>query len=97
MVDENNVIDVEVFTKVKALREEINRLIEERPVLRALQDEIDRRLATASSQHNRLAIIQDLMFTKFRELSAAMQDLKSSTEVFNTLVQEIKEDDSEKR
>ena len=58
--------------KIFELRREINRLLDERPEYKPMQHQIDILLGTAGNQHNRCAIIQDLMMSKVRELTESM-------------------------
>lgn len=86
------------FTKIKSLREEINKLLEERPEYRELQDEIDKRLASCGDlssasyeekkriQRNRCAIVQNMMLSKWIEIIPASKELTESvTSMENSL------------
>jgi uncharacterized coiled-coil DUF342 family protein len=67
-------IDTEHVFKLK---QEINKLLEERPELRTLQAEIDAELSKAGNTSNRLIVSSAMMLGKLRELTAALQSLKT--------------------
>jgi len=55
------------FDKIFRLRQEINRLIDERPELSELQEEIDRRLSAipATDYQRRNQVIQEMMLNSW--------------------------------
>lgn len=55
--------------------EERERFLNEHPELAKLQEDIDRRLKNAASDHNRLVVIHDLMMDSFLELDNKLQAL----------------------
>lgn len=64
------------FKKIKECREEINKLIQERPELKSYQEEIDRELAKAgNNKHNRMAVLENLMMEKIIELKKQWAEL----------------------
>jgi outer membrane murein-binding lipoprotein Lpp len=63
------------FLKICELKQEIQVLLKARPELRQLQDEIDKLLAGAGSQHNRCVLLNRLMHDKIMELSEAFKPL----------------------
>ncbi len=60
------------------LKQEINKLLEERPDLIPLQLEIDQMLKSAGNQHNRCVLLSELMKDKMQELSEQLELLKSN-------------------
>lgn len=62
------------FEKIKELNKEIQDLLEEKPELRELQDQIDKIRETVGKK-NRLAMIQTLMLDKFFELNEKLEEL----------------------
>jgi len=63
------------FEKMKKLQDELNKLLEERPDLQALQDKIDTTLNKAGSKNNRLTMMQNLMLDSFFELNEKLQEM----------------------
>lgn len=57
--------------------EERERFLSEHPELEKLQKDIDRRLKNASTDHNRMVVIHDLMMDSFLELDNKLQALVS--------------------
>ncbi len=55
---------------------ERDRFLKSHPSLTSLQDKIDRKLAGAQSEHNRLVLIHQLMMDSFRELDAKLQSIR---------------------
>jgi seryl-tRNA synthetase len=62
--------------KVFELKRAIQALIKERPELAAFQKEIDKTLAGAGSQHNRMVLLQRMMREKQQELNSVLNTLK---------------------
>ena len=67
------------FEKIKKLNKEKQILLEQHPKLKEFQSFIDSELAKCgNNKHNRLAVLQSLMYQKVRELQSAFNDMKSS-------------------
>jgi len=65
------------FNKIRSLREEIAKLLKERPEFIPLQKEIDLALEKAgNNKMNRCAVIQNMMLTKWMEIVPAAKDLQ---------------------
>lgn len=65
------------FKKISDLRKEINKLIEEKPELRELQDEIDRRLEAAGPDHQRRnQVIQEMMLNEWFRITKLDEEFK---------------------
>lgn len=60
--------------KILELIRQRDELLKQRPELQALQDEVDRRLAKAGNQNNRMVIIGQMMWDSFHQLNQALQD-----------------------
>lgn len=57
------------FEKIKTLNEELSKLLEERPDLQSLQDEVDRRLKACGNNHQRRnQVIQEMLCSKWYEV-----------------------------
>lgn len=70
------------FTEIKRLRNEINLLIKEKPELRVLQDEIDKRmLKCGNNVQRRNAVIQDMLLKKWHEVLNPMTELVNILQV----------------
>ncbi len=54
-----------------------DRFLSAHPELKALQQTIDARLKSASSNHNRLVVIHELMMEAFLELNSKLQSIKA--------------------
>jgi hypothetical protein len=89
------------FIQIKALRDEINRLLEERPEYQALQDEIDKTLAKCGNisrhntpkendriTHNRCVVVQDMMLTKWKTIMPDLEDLGRKVKEIGDIAQE---------
>ena len=59
------------------LKQEINKLLEERPELRPLQEELEAELRKAGSKENRAALAYSLMVSKLNELNDLLKSCKS--------------------
>lgn len=78
------------FDLIKKLNDEIERLLQERPQYRALQEEIKEVLRKAGdNQHNRCAMLQDFMLTKWSEIFGANDKLQYEVQKMN---EEMKDD-----
>jgi seryl-tRNA synthetase len=77
------------FEKMKKLQDELNKLLEERPELQALQDKIDATLNKAGSKNNRLTMIQNLMLDSFFELNEKLQEMSGKMKKLGSDVKEI--------
>ena len=67
------------FEKIKQLRKEINRLLEQKPELIPFQKQIDAELAKAgNNRHNRMAILENMMREKLKEMTNSLRDLQRS-------------------
>lgn len=65
------------FEKIKELRKQIKELLKEKPELQPLQDEIDAAMKkVGGNTHNRCAVLQDMMLTKWMEIIKANEDLQ---------------------
>ena len=72
------------FNKIKELRDEINRLIDENPSLRELQDLIDSELSLCGNDtQRRNAKMQELMMNKWSEIVPKTEELVVAYEEFN--------------
>ena len=60
----------------KAAKEARRRLLEERPELKAYQEEIDRLLNQAGNAENRLAVLSFMVESKLRELQEQIQKIQ---------------------
>ena len=60
------------------LKQEINKLLEERPELRPLQEELEAELRKVGSKENRAALAYSLMVSKLNELNELLKSCKSS-------------------
>lgn len=63
------------FAKIKALREELNQLLNEHPELKLLQRRIDKLMAGAGNKHNRCVLTQDLMLDSLKRMGEALESL----------------------
>ena len=60
------------FEKIKTLREELKKLLEENPEYQSLQDEVDRKLKACGNDHQkRNQVIQEMMCNKWYEIVPA--------------------------
>lgn len=76
-----NIIDTE---KIFQLKQEIYKLLEERPEYIPFQRLIEEKLAKAGSNHNRMAVLDSMMREKVLELHDAMVELsRSINKLFN--------------
>lgn len=66
--------------EVFRLKQELNKLLRERPELVPLQRKIDEVMRNAGSQHNRLILIKHLMMESVADLNNALKELLISTE-----------------
>lgn len=57
------------FNKIYSLRQEIHKLLQEKPELLPLQEAIDKALQNAGSQYNKCAIITDMMLKSLHKLA----------------------------
>ena len=64
--------------KIWELKQEINKLLTERPEYIPFQKRIDEMLKGAGSQHNRMILIKEMMFEKVNELNEQLQILSSN-------------------
>jgi len=73
------------FKKINELRQEIKKLIEERPELQEYQDFIDAELNKAGDNpHNRCVVLQNLMLQKRQELLEQLQGLQKACRTLQT-------------
>ena len=63
--------------KIFLLKQEINKLLKERPELIELQKEIDKRMDFAGSQHNRCVIITEMAKESLKRLGEELERLVS--------------------
>ena len=62
--------------KIFLLKQEINKLLQEKPELKELQEKIDLELKKAGdNQINRCVIISQMMMESLKELDTSLQDL----------------------
>ncbi len=61
--------------KIFQLKQEISKLLEERPELSPLQERLDLVLKSAGTQHNRLVMINQLMMDSMNDLKSKMESL----------------------
>lgn len=69
-----NLSTVKTEGHARALKER-DRFLSDHPELGKLQGDIDRKLGTASTEHNRLVIIHDLMMDAFEEMDERLQEM----------------------
>lgn len=60
--------------RIFELQMEINRLLEERPQYKPLQEEITNKLKNAGNTHNRLVLMHTLLMEKVAELHLALKE-----------------------
>lgn len=76
------------FVKIKFWRDEINKLLAERPELIPFQQMIDRELEKAGKNHgNRMSVLMGLMCDKQTELSERCTELVASLNKFVSLTE----------
>jgi len=63
--------------RIFELQMEINRLLEERPEYKPLQEEITNKLKNAGNTHNRLVLMNKLLMEKVAELHLALKEFNS--------------------
>ena len=63
------------FDKIKTAVEKRNEFLAQNPEMQIHQDEIDETLKKAGSQHNRNAMLAQMMRVKLYELQIALKDL----------------------
>lgn len=66
--------------KIFQLKQEINKLLEQKPELKELQKKIDYELEKAGNQQNRCAVISEMMIDSFKELNKNLNQIKQITE-----------------
>lgn len=66
------------FCAIKAAVERRNKFLKEHPQMQVFQDEIDKELAKAGNQHNRMAVLENLLYIKRNELLKALEDLSGT-------------------
>ena len=88
------------FTKIKKIRQEIKKLLEEHPELMKLQDEIDRELAKCGNDiQRRNSVIQQMMCNTWFKIVDANEQLQQTQTVVNegyTKLQLVKDGSNEK-
>ena len=57
------------FETIKYYRDEINKLLEEKPELKELQDQIDKRLENITDKKERARILQEMMLNQWFEIT----------------------------
>lgn len=72
----SNTIDA---SKIFELKQEIARLLQERPEFIPFQKMIDERMEGAVSQHNRFVMLGQMMRDKLKELETALKDMNTLT------------------
>ncbi len=68
----------DIFERIRKAVEEREKFLEEHPELRPLQEEIERRTKNAGTPENRMAIIEEMMMEKVRELQDRLMALRGS-------------------
>lgn len=66
------------FEKIKHYREQINKLLEEKPSLVPFQNYINTELNKAGNAHNRLAVMENLIYENKVRLLDGLNQLKNS-------------------
>jgi hypothetical protein len=69
-----NLSTVKTEEHARALKER-DRFLSDHPELGKLQGDIDRKLGKASTEHNRLVIIHNLMMDAFKEMDQRLQEM----------------------
>ena len=69
--------------KIFEAKLEIQKLLKEHPELRELQNEIDRQMKGAVTQHNRCVIITRMLKDKAKELGKALRELEEELTKFS--------------
>lgn len=79
------------FVKIKELRAELNKLLEERPEYKPFQAEIDEALKKAGNSHNRMAYLHRRMRENLLKLHEAFTDIGRLCKGEPTIDQEVKQ------
>ena len=66
------------FEKMKHYREEINKLLKEKPDLIPFQNYIDTELHKAGNQNNRLAVLSNMIYENKIKLLESVNNLKTT-------------------
>jgi len=66
------------FEKIKHYREEINKLLKEKPSLIPFQNYIDTELHKAGNQHNRIAVMENMIYEHRLNLINGLDKLKKA-------------------
>jgi len=78
------------FKLIKKLREELEEFLKDKPELRKLQDEIDTRMSKCDTQHNRCAVIQEMMLeSNYRIVDASTNLNEAFNEFCNPSVKKL--------
>jgi hypothetical protein len=86
------------FVKMKEARDEINRLLAERPEYKPFQEFIDLELEKAGKNHdNRMAVLNNIFWSKVKELHTAMVQLQSECQKAHELALQISRLENEKK
>jgi uncharacterized coiled-coil DUF342 family protein len=64
------------FEKIKEAVEKRDDFLKENPHMQPLQDEINKILAKSGNQHNRIAVLEDMIYSKIKHLAEVINKLK---------------------
>ena len=79
--------------KIFELKQEIQRLLKERPEYIPLQKKIEERMKGAINQNNRLTIIRDMMMDSFMEMNESLKQLSDQSQILQAQANKLKKPD----
>ena len=62
--------------RIFTAKQELNQLLRDKPYLQEMQDTLNKQLEKAGNVHNRMVLLQNLMYDKVRELQGWLDQLK---------------------